>query len=108
MKAQPTQILERVLRPDQGSRRLVQPVKESGQQKAQGAAARQQRQRAQFGRGQRSYPAIAVEEQARFGHVEAAVVFEAPGIQADRQIVSEKIGAGEIEIDQTGNLALAK
>src|SRR5262249_1957728 len=30
--------------------------------------------------------------------------FEAPGIEADHDIVSERVGAGEIEIDQAGQL----
>ena len=49
METQLLHILERVLRPYQGACGLVQPVVEPGQQEAQRAALRQQRQRLQLG-----------------------------------------------------------
>ena len=66
------------------------------------------RQGGELGRGERPRPPIAFEQQPRLGHVETAVGFEAPGVEADRQIIGEKVGTGEIEVNQPGNLALAE
>src|SRR5260370_30511650 len=48
------------------------------------------------------------DEESRLGDIEAAVRLEAPGVEADRQVIGEKIGAGEIEIDQPRHLAVAE
>ena len=108
VEAQLAKIFERVLRPHQGPRRLVEPIEQTGQQKAQRAAACQERQGSELGGGERSIPPIAVEQQPRLGHVEAAIGLKAPGVKADRQVVGEEVGAGEIEIDQAGKLLLAE
>src|SRR5881397_4035222 len=87
VKAQFTQIFEGVLRLEQCPGRLVEPVEEPRQQKAEGAAAGEKRQRAELGRSERPSSPIVVEQHPRLGHVEAAVGFEAPGIEADRQVI---------------------
>src|SRR5947209_14450185 len=51
---------------------------------------------------------ILPDEQPRLCDIEAAVRFEAPRVQTDCQIVGEKIAAREIEVDQTGYLAVAE
>ena len=48
------------------------------------------------------------DQKPRLGDIEAAIRLEAPGVEADRQVVGEKIGAGEIEIDQPRHLAVAE
>src|SRR5437870_2624405 len=73
VKPQLAEILARILRADQRSCRLVEPIEEPGQQKAQRGTAREQRQCGAFGRDQRPLPLIAVEQQARLGHIEAAI-----------------------------------
>ena len=108
MKAQFAQEFERVLGPHQGSRRLVEPIEEPRQQKPQRAAAGEQWQCREFRRGQRPGMAIIVEQQARLRHIEAAIGLETPGVEANRQIVGEKVGAGEVKVDQPGEFAIAK
>src|SRR5437667_4888444 len=63
VEPQLAEILARVLRADQRPRRLVEPIEQPGQEKAQCGTARQQRQRRAFLRGQRPLPPIAVEQQ---------------------------------------------
>src|SRR5262249_18784352 len=52
--------------------------------------------------------AIAFEQEPRLRHVETAVGFEAPGVEADRHIIGEKVGAGEIEVNQARDFTLAE
>src|SRR5207244_5927231 len=58
--------------------------------------------------GERPGRAVRADKQPRLGDIEAAVRLEAPGVEADRQVIGEKIGADEIEIDQSRYLAVAK
>src|SRR6516225_445978 len=108
VEPQLTQVFERILRPHQCSGRWIKPIKQPCQQEAQRAAARQHRQRGQLGRRERPLPSIALEQQSRLRYVEAAIGFEAPSVQADRQIIGEKVGASEIKVNQTGQLAVAE
>ena len=47
---------------------------------------------------------IALEQRLALGHVEGVVALEAPGVQCDGDVVGERIVAGEIEVDQAGEL----
>src|SRR6516165_4188786 len=108
VEPQLTQIFERVLRPDQCPRRWIEPIEEPRQQKAQRAPACEHRQRREFARRERPLSSITVEQQSRLRHVEAVISFEAPGVQTDRQVIGEKVGAGEIEVNQAGQLVVAE
>src|SRR6516165_10068257 len=108
VEAKLAQIFKRILRPDQRSFRLVEPIKKPRQEKTECTAAREQGQGGELRRRERSRSPIAVEQQSRLGHIEAAIGFEAPSIEADRQIIGEKVGAGEIEVNQAGNFTVAK
>ena len=44
------------------------------------------------------------QERLALREIEGAIRLEAPGIQADGDIVGEGIGAGEVEVDQARNL----
>src|SRR6516162_1232042 len=108
VEPQLTQIFERILWPDQYPRRWVKPIKEPRQQKAQRATAGEHRQRSKFVRREGPLPSITVEQQSCLGHIKAAVRFEAPGVEADRQVIGKKISAGEIEVNQAGQRVVAE
>src|SRR6516165_1214188 len=108
VEPQLTQIFERILWPDQCPRRWVKPIKEPRQQKAQRATAGEHRQRSKFVRREGPLPSITVEQQSCLGHIKAAVRFEAPGVEADRQVIGKKISAGEIEVNQAGQRVVAE
>src|SRR6266702_3520627 len=100
MKAQFLQVLQRVLRPHHRPRRLVEPIVEPRQKEAQCATAREERQRGELGGADRPHGAIIRQQQPRFGDIEAAITLETPGVQADRDVVSQEIAAREVEINQ--------
>ena len=104
MEAHLGQIFERILRRHLRPRRHVEPVDQPGQHEAQRRAARQNRQRLDFGSGQRPAPLVAADHRHALRHVERAVGLEAPGVEADAEVVGEEIVAGEIEVDQAGQL----
>src|SRR5690348_18342271 len=79
---------------------MIEPAVEPGQQEAQRAAARQQRQGGELGGVERAYGAIARQQQPRLGDIEAAVALEAPGVETDGEVIGEKVGAGEVEVDE--------
>ena len=47
---------------------------------------------------------IALEQRLALGHVEGVVALEAPGVERDGDVVGQRIVAGEIEVDQAGEL----
>src|SRR6516225_2324678 len=108
VEAKLAQIFKRIPRPDQRSFRLIEPIKKPRQEKTECTAAREQGHGGKLRRREWSRSPIAVEQQPRFGHIEAAIGFEAPSVEADRQIIGEKVGASEIEVDQPGQLAVAE
>ena len=59
-------------------------------------------------RRQRPLARIALQQRAPLGDVEGVIGLEAPGVEADRQIVGERVGAGEIEIDQSRQPVIEK
>src|SRR5713226_8562869 len=97
-------IFQRVLRPHQRARRHVEPVDQPRQQKAQGRAAGEQRQRLALVVGERPYRRVGLQQALALGHIVRMVGFEAPGIEADGDVVGERVGAGEVEIDQAREL----
>ncbi len=101
MKAQASCEIARVLGPDQRRRIVVKDVVEPRQDEAQRRAAGQRRHRLDFCGAERAMLAIGGEQLCALCDVEAAIGVEAPGIQQDRQIVSECIVAGEVEVDGT-------
>ena len=62
----------------------------------------------QLGLGQGAHPFVSLKQRPRLGDIEAAVRLEAPGIEADDDVVGEHIVAGEVEVDQAGNLVAEK
>ena len=49
-----------------------------------------------------AFPAVGIEECARLGDVERIIALEAPGVEADRDVVGEHVVAGKGEIDDAG------
>src|SRR5690606_38336019 len=78
------------------------------QQEAERCAPGQDRKRFALGRLKGTHACVAFEERAALGDVERVILLEAPGVQADGDVVREVIVAGEVEIDQSRNLAAAK
>src|SRR4029077_19264286 len=108
VKAQLAEIFAGVLRADQRPSRLVEPVEQPGQQKAQRGTAGQQWQRGAFLGAERPLPVIVVEQLSGLGHIAATIGLEAPRVEADRQIIGKKVSAGKIEVDQARELAVTK
>src|SRR6516162_2442203 len=102
VEAQLAQILHRILRLHEGAGRVIQPVIEAGQQEAHRAAAGEQREGRIFCRRQRPHLAIAGDEVAGLGRIEGVVRLEAPGVQADGDVIGVEIRAGEVEVDYPG------
>src|ERR1700755_2549150 len=73
MEAQLAQEFERIFGADHRPFLLVEPIEQPCQQKAKRASAREERQRRELGPAERSHPPIAVEQQAGFCPVEAAI-----------------------------------
>src|SRR3990172_2758460 len=86
----------------------VEQVVGAGQEEAERRTSRERRQPLQLGLGQGAYPFVSLKQRPRLGDIEAAVSLEAPGIEADGDVVSERVIAGEIEVDQAGNLVAEK
>src|SRR5262249_26407866 len=68
----------------------------------EGAAGSEERQRRKLAGIERPHDAVARQHEARLRHVEAAVALEAPGVEADGDVVGEEVGAGEVEVDDPG------
>ena len=49
---------------------------------------------------------VGAQEGPRLGHVELEVRLEAPGVQADGDVVGQEVGGGEVEVDQAGQAAV--
>ena len=84
--------------------RHIQPIDQPRQHESQRRASRQHRQRLDLGLAERPQPLIAGNHRPAFGDVERIVGLEAPGAEADRQIVGERIVAREVEVDEAGKL----
>src|ERR1700692_1740099 len=102
MKAQFSRIFARVLRPHHCARRYVEPVDQPRQQKTHRGAAREQRQLLPFFQRKRPRLDVAREQRAAFCNVVGMIVLETPGIEADGDVVGQRVGASEIKIDQPG------
>jgi hypothetical protein len=72
---------------------------EAGQEKPQRRAPSKHRKRLGLG-GESAHGLIAIDQGHALGQVERAIWLETPGIEADRDVIGEKIIAGEIEVDQ--------
>src|SRR5215469_10940517 len=108
VEAQLLQVFDGVLGPDEGPRRVVEPIVKARQQKAERTAACQKRQRRKLRRRERPDRAIVRKQRPGFGDVEAAVILEAPGVETNGKIVGEEISAREVEVDDAGNALAAK
>src|SRR5260221_763770 len=100
--------LSRILRLHQRACSLVEPVVEPRQQEPERAAAGKERQGVDLGSVKLPHFAVLADEKTRLRDIEAQIWLETPGIKADCNVVGEEIGAGEIEVDQTRELAVAK
>src|SRR5215813_1824870 len=104
MESQLAGIFERILGLYQRARRDVEEVDQPCQEKAKRRAPSQQRQRVLFRPRQLALASIGIEQGARLGDVEGMIRLEAPGIDANRNVVSENVVARERKIDQPGHL----
>ena len=104
MKPQLAIVFERIFRPYQCAVRHRQPIDEARQEKTHGRATCKHGKRFSFGFGKRSHLSVGVEQRSPFGDVVGMIDLEAPGVEADRNVVGERIGTGKIEIDQAGQL----
>src|SRR6185295_19505321 len=104
VKLKATQILKRILTLDEGLRGSVQPVVCAREKEAQRGCPRQQRQGPPLLRLQAADGLISLEQSLPLGHVEGMIALEAPGIERNRNVITQGIVAGEIKIDQTGKL----
>src|SRR5580693_4778715 len=100
MESQLAIIFERILRLDQRPGRDFEPVDEAGQEEAQRGAATERRQRRDLGSIERTCAPVAAKERTAFGDVVGMIGLEAPRVEADRDVIGERVAAGEIEIDQ--------
>src|SRR5689334_18952611 len=81
VEAQLAPVLERILRPYHRAGRHVEPIDETGKQKSQRRAAREQRQRRTFRGIEWARSGIGLHQGAPLGYVEGMVRLEAPGIE---------------------------
>ncbi|QTK79384.1 hypothetical protein AT6N2_C1678 [Agrobacterium tumefaciens] len=108
MEPQLAQIFQRVFLHHQRAFRRRQPVIKARQEETQRRTARQKRQRFELRFAERPYRLITFQQRLALGDVVSAVLFEAPGVEADRHVISEQIVAGEIKIDQPGEFVAKK
>jgi hypothetical protein len=78
-----------------------QPVIEAGQEKPQCGAPRKHRKRLGLSRPKLPHGLVPIYQGHALGQVEGAVWLETPGIEADGDVIGEKIIAGKIEVNQT-------
>ena len=74
-------------------------INQTRQEEAKGGAAAERGKGCAFVGLKRADAFIAADQGAALGEVELAPALEAPGVEADRQIIGEKIRAGEVEVD---------
>ena len=104
MEGQLPCVFHGILGLDQGPFDLVEPVVEPGEKEAQRSASGECRQGVELGRSEWPHVHVALQEGPALGQVVVAERLEAPGIQADRDVVGEEVVAGEIEVDDAGDL----
>src|SRR5581483_12260693 len=80
--------------------RHIQPDLEAGEQKTQRRAAAEQRQCIPFRGRQGPRLDIALQHGAALGDVEGMIHLETPGVETNRDVVSQSIDAGKVEIDE--------
>src|SRR5690606_18962409 len=103
VEAQLAGVLERVLALDEGAVGGVQPVVEPGEQEPHRRAAGEHGQGGVLHRLELALALVGGEQRPRLGDVERPVRLEAPGVEADRDVVGEGVGAGEVEVDDAGH-----
>src|SRR5580704_1667975 len=108
MESQLAKVFERILRLDQRARRHVEPIHQSGQEEAQRRAAAQDRQSLPLDLVERPNLGVGLQQRAPFSDIVGEVLLEAPGVETDRNVVGEGIGAGEIKVDQARQLVAKK
>src|SRR5579871_5462825 len=108
MESQLPKVFKRILGLDQGARRNVEPVHQPGQEKAQSRPAAQDRQRLAFELVERSQLRVGLQQRAPFGDIVRKVLLEAPGIEADRNVIGEGIGAGKVKVDKARQFVAEK
>src|SRR5262249_13827176 len=101
-------VLERVLGPYHRARRDVEPIDQARQQEPQGSPAREPRKRGTFCFVQWPQFAVGLQQCTPLRYVERMVGLEAPRIETNREVVGERVGAGEIEVDQAGQSVAEK
>src|SRR6478672_3248284 len=108
MESQLAQIFVRVLALDQSFAVGVEPVIGAGEQEAERGTAGKRRQCGNLVCRERPHALIGLEKGPRLGDVEARVGLKAPGVEADGDVVSEHVGAGEVEVVFNGTAITEK
>ena len=54
---------------------------------------------------QRPHRLVGAEQGPGLGDVELVIRFKAPGVEADGDVVGQQVGGGEVEVDQSGDVA---
>ena len=88
------------------ARRRHDPVVEAGEEEAQRRAAAEQRQGLGLVGRERTDGLVTFDQRHALGDVVGPVLLEAPGIEADGEVIGEEIVAGEIEVDQARELVV--
>ena len=78
------------------------------EQEAQRRPLRQDRHRLSLGVAEAPDALIARDQRPATGDVEGAVRLEAPGVEADGEVVGKQVGGREIEVDQARDAAIEK
>src|SRR5580700_8093356 len=104
VETQLAEIFHRVLAPHQRRAAFVEPINQTCQQEPQRGPARQRRQRGTFWRRQGAHRPVGLQQAPALGHVVGVIRLEAPGIEADGEIIGERVGTGEVEVDQARQL----
>src|SRR5690606_34284809 len=75
---------------------------EAGEEEAHGGAAGERREGCALARLEAAYGLVGGDERTALGEIVLAAPLEAPGVEADGDVVGEEIRAGEIEVDDAG------
>src|SRR5262245_41626629 len=86
----------------------MQPVVRTRDEETQGGGPRQQRQRLAFLRLDAANGLVSLQQGLSLGHVEGMVALETPGIERDGNVIDQGVVAGEIKVDQAGELIAEK
>src|SRR5262245_5611698 len=108
VKAQLPVIFQRIFRANERTIRHRQPIDQPRQQEAHGRAAREHRKRGSLGARKSANFPVRAKQRAPLGYVIGMVGFEAPRVEANRDVVGQRVGTRKVEINQPGYLVAEK